>query len=58
MLTRIVLYARPMKNNENTALLARKWRIDAERKAAAIAKREANNRAAMRKVAASTKESE
>ena len=39
-----------MKNYENTALLAHKRRIDAERKAAAIAKREAANLAAMRKV--------
>lgn len=39
-----------MKNNDNTALLAHKRRIDAQRKAAAIAKREAANRAALRKV--------
>ncbi len=39
-----------MKNNDNTALLAHKRRIDAQRKAAAIAKREAANAAAARKV--------
>lgn len=39
-----------MKTTENTALLARKQRIDAERKRAAIAKREAANRAALRRV--------
>ena len=40
-----------MKNYENTALLAHKRRVDAQRKAAAIAKREAANRAAMAKIA-------
>ncbi len=39
-----------MKNSENTALLARQRRIDAERKAAAIARKNAANAAALRKV--------
>lgn len=39
-----------MKNFENTALLAHKRRIDAQRKAAAIAKRDAANSAALRQV--------
>lgn len=39
-----------MKNSDNQRLLAHKRRIDAQRKAAAIAKKEAANRAAMRKV--------
>lgn len=39
-----------MKNSENTALLAHKRRIDEQRKNAAIAKRTANNLAAIRKV--------
>lgn len=42
-----------MKNNDNTALLAHKQRVDAARKAAAIAKRDAANRAALRKVGGS-----
>lgn len=40
-----------MKNHDNTALLAHKRRVDAERKAAAIARREAANKAALHKVA-------
>lgn len=39
-----------MKNYENTALLAHKRRIDEQRKAAAIAKKKANNIAALHKV--------
>lgn len=39
-----------MKNYENTALLAHKRRVDAQRKAAAIAKRSSANAAALRKV--------
>jgi hypothetical protein len=39
-----------MKNNDNTALLAHKRRIDAQRKANAIAARKAANAAALRKV--------
>lgn len=39
-----------MKNNDNQALLAHKRRIDTQRKAAAIAKRDAANKAAIRKV--------
>lgn len=40
-----------MKNNDNTALLAHKRRVDAERKAAAIARRENSNKSAMHAVA-------
>lgn len=39
-----------MKNHDDARLLAHKRRVDAQRKAAAIAKREAANRAALRKV--------
>jgi hypothetical protein len=39
-----------MKNYENTALLAHKRRIDAQRKEAAIAAKKAANLAALRKV--------
>lgn len=39
-----------MKNSENNNLLAHKRRVDAVRKAAAIAKRDAANRAALRAV--------
>lgn len=45
-----VPYTRDMKNNDNTALLAHKRRIDAQRKAAAIEKKKAANLAALRKV--------
>jgi hypothetical protein len=44
-----------MKNNDNTALLAHKRRIDAQRKSAAIAKREAANRAGLRAVGGQNK---
>lgn len=40
-----------MKNYENQSLLAHKRRVDAQRKAAAIAAKDAANKAAMRKVA-------
>lgn len=39
-----------MKNNDNTALLAHKRRIDAQRKANAIARKDAANIAAMHKI--------
>lgn len=39
-----------MKNNDNDALLAHKRTIDAQRKANAIAKKKADNLAALRKV--------
>lgn len=39
-----------MKNNDNTALLANKRRIDAQRKAAWLAKQKQANAAALRKV--------
>lgn len=40
-----------MKNNDNTALLANKRRIDAQRKAAAIAKKKFANLAALHSIA-------
>lgn len=40
-----------MKNNDNPSLLAHKRRVDAQRKAAAIAKREAANKAAIHSIA-------